>query len=217
MFETLSRLAKGIAAVVGPTCEVIIHDFHDIEHTVVAVAGDLTGRKPGAPIPDIHFLREAMEENAPDQLNYRVVIGDHTIQSSTIWIKDPHNNTIGAVCINVNFADLVAVRNLIDKLLTTIHSEPAVTVSNTFARDIDELIEFTVNKFLHDESIASIDDLCTEDKLRMVHALETMGLFRIRGAVQKIARLLNVSRASIYNYRSEANVLNGNPQRRKGD
>jgi predicted transcriptional regulator YheO len=41
-----------------------------------------------------------------------------------------------------------------------------------------------------------------DDKLRLIQALEARGLFRIRGAVSRVADLLSVSRASVYNYRS---------------
>ena len=41
-----------------------------------------------------------------------------------------------------------------------------------------------------------------KDKLRLIQALEERGLFDIRGAVNRVADLLDVSRATIYNYRS---------------
>jgi predicted transcriptional regulator YheO len=40
-----------------------------------------------------------------------------------------------------------------------------------------------------------------EDKRRLIEAVEERGLFKLRGAVSRLAEILNVSRASIYNYR----------------
>ena len=54
--DLLERLAEGIVAVVGTHCEVVVHDLSDPEHSVVVVAGDVTHRKPGAPVPDLSFI-----------------------------------------------------------------------------------------------------------------------------------------------------------------
>ncbi|NJL27059.1 MAG: hypothetical protein HC897_03830 [Thermoanaerobaculia bacterium] len=48
LVDILRRLAEGIVAVIGPFCEVVVHDFGDLEHSVVVIAGDVTGRRPGA-------------------------------------------------------------------------------------------------------------------------------------------------------------------------
>jgi len=55
-FLWLKRLAKAIHAVVGPNCEVVLHDFRAPEHSVIAIEGNLSGRKTGASLPDMHFL-----------------------------------------------------------------------------------------------------------------------------------------------------------------
>ena len=47
--DILQRMAEAVVAVVGPHCEMVIYDFDDLEHAVVAVAGNVTGRRPGDP------------------------------------------------------------------------------------------------------------------------------------------------------------------------
>ena len=83
LLDLLSRLAHGIVAVVGPNCEVVVHDFNDLEHSAVIVEGNVTGRKPGAPIPDLSFISEEIQDDAEDQINYRSTKGSHSLQSST--------------------------------------------------------------------------------------------------------------------------------------
>lgn len=202
LLDLLKRLAEGIVAVAGPHCEVVVHDFSDIEHSVVAIAGNVTGRKLGAPVPDLSFTSEELDGDVPDQVNYHSRLGHRNLQSSTIWIRDPDNTPIGAVCINVDYSELLQVRDLLDKLTAPLCASSDLVVSDTFARDIDELIDLSVANFLHQENIPSVETMHQEDKLRLIQAAEERGLFQIRGAVNRLADLLNVSRASIYNYRS---------------
>lgn len=202
LVDMLRRLADGIVAVVGPHCEVVIHDFGDLEHSVVAIAGDVTGRKPGAPVPDLAFTSADLNCHTPDQINYCSRLGSRDLRSSTIWLRDADSRPIGAVCINVDYSDIIQVRELIDKMAGPAREAPELVVSDTFARDTDELIDAAVSAFLRQEDIPGIQAMSYEDKLRLIQAVEARGLFRIRGAVNRVADLLNVSRASVYNYRS---------------
>ena len=76
LLDILKRLAEGIVAIVGPTCEVVVHDFADLEHSVVVVAGNVTGRSTGAPVPDLFFTSEELNRETPDQINYRTRLGE---------------------------------------------------------------------------------------------------------------------------------------------
>lgn len=207
MLETLKRVAEGVVAVVGPHCEVVVHDFGDLEHSVVAIAGSVTGRKPGAPVPDLSFTAGELDCHTPDQLNYHSKIGPRSLQSSTIFIRDAENRPVGAVCINVDYSDQLQVRDLLEKLTTPVRESSEMVVSDTFARDIDELIELAVASFLHQEAIAGVAAMSHDEKLRLIQRVEERGLFQIRGAVNRLADILSVSRASIYNYR--ATLKNG--------
>lgn len=202
LLDLLKRLAEGIVAVMGPHCEVVVHDFADPEHSVVVLAGNVTGRKPGAPVPDLSFTSEELSCHTPDQLNYHSQSGPLSLQSSTIWIRDPEGAPIGAVCINVDYTGLLQVRDLLDKLTAPTRSSSDLVVTDTFARDLDELIELALVNFLNQEGIAGVEAMNYEDKLRLIQLVEARGLFQIRGAVNRVADLLSVSRASIYNYRA---------------
>jgi predicted transcriptional regulator YheO len=179
-----------------------VHDFSDPEHSVVAIAGDVTHRQPGAPVPDLSFISGELDKDTPDQLNYQIKINEHTLQSSTIWIRDPEGNPIGAICINVDYEDLREARALLDKMTTSTSNVPGLVISNTFAKDLDNLIELSAREYLLQRNLSNIDMLSLEEKLDMVDLFEKRGLFQIRGSVKRVADLLKVSRASVYNYRS---------------
>ena len=70
--QFLIQLAKGITAIFGKRCKVVIHDFADITKSVVYIEGDLTQRSVGAPITDLAFkLVKEFGCDAPDMLGYR--------------------------------------------------------------------------------------------------------------------------------------------------
>ena len=202
LLDILKRLAEGIVAVVGPHCEVVVHDFSDIEHSAVVVAGDVSGRGPGAPVPDLDFISNELDSNTPDQLNYRIKIDSSELQSSTIWLRDSDGTTIGAVCINVDYSKLLQAFTLLDHLTAPARELPNFVVRDTLAKNLDELIEHTISSFLRKNEIPSIELMSQEDKLRLVEVIEIHGLFQLRGAAKRLADILKVSRASIYNYRA---------------
>jgi predicted transcriptional regulator YheO len=206
LLDLLERLAEGIVAVVGPHCEVVVHDLSDPEHSAVVVAGDVTGRKPGAPVPDLSFISGELDIDTPDQLNYQIRINDHALQSSTIWIRDPENNPIGAICINVDYSKLREACSLLDQLSTSTRTVSDLVISNTFAKDLDNLIELSARNFLTQKNLTDFEGLSYEEKLQLVEIFEGQGLFNIRGSAQRVAELLNVSRASVYNYRANLKV-----------
>jgi len=200
--DLLERLAEGIVAVVGPHCEVVVHDLSDPEHSAVIIVGNVTGRKPGAPVPDLSFISGELDCDTPDQLNYRARIGSHYLQSSTVWIHDPEGSLCGAVCINVDYSSLVQARDLINGLTSSTQSVSDLVVTDTFARDVGDLIKLSIGEFLRQEGLQGIEEMSYETKLRLIKVLEERGLFRVRGAVNQVAEQLGVSRASVYNYRS---------------
>ncbi len=202
LYDLLQRLAEGIVAVAGPHIEVVVYDFRDLEHSVVAVAGRVTGRRRGAPVPDLGFVQDALATSTPDQLNYVTMGGGRTLRSSTIWIRDQRGTPIGAVGINVDYTALLQTRELLDQLVAPTRAAAELVVGETFARDLDELVELSVADFVRQEGIADVESMSRADKLGLIQMLEERGLFRVRGAVSRVARLLRVSRATIYNFRS---------------
>ncbi len=202
VLDILKRMAESIVALVGPHCEIVIYDFDDLEHAAVAVAGNITGRKPGAPVPDLLFTSEVLNQDTSDRLNYRTKMGSRDLQSSLIWIRNDSNEPIGAIGVNIDYTDLLQARDLLDRVAASTRNVTDLVISETFAKDLDDLIAISVTEFLHQGDIPNVESMRQDDKLRLIQEVEARGLFKIRGAVNQVADLLNVSRATIYNYRS---------------
>ena len=202
LLNVLGRIAEGVVAVVGSHCEIVIHDFSDLEHSAVAVFGGVSGRKPGAPVPDLEFISNDLDADTPDQLNYRIKIGSKELQSSTVWIRDDKGTPIGAVCINIDYDELKQLSKTLERLIAPAKEVPNLVVQDTWAKDVDELINLSVTAYMRQEDIPKIEDMTREEKLMLVNGIEKKGLFKIRGAAKVLAEILNVTRASIYNYRA---------------
>ena len=208
LLNVLGRIAEGVVAVVGSHCEIVIHDFTDFEHSAVAVFGGVSGREPGAPVPDLDFISNDLDADTPDQLNYRIKIGSKELQSSTIWIRDDEGTPIGAVCINIDYDELKQVSKTLERLIAPAKEVPNFVVQDTWAKDVDDLINLSVTAYMRQEDIPKIEDMTREEKLMLVDGIEKKGLFKIRGAAKVLAEILSVTRASIYNYRASVKEKN---------
>jgi predicted transcriptional regulator YheO len=202
LLDLLERIAKGIVAAVGPHCEVVIHDFSDLEHSAVVVAGNVSGRIPGAPVSDLDFVSNELDIYTPDQLNYRIEVDSRQLQSSMIWIRDHDGTPVGAICINIDYFELNQAYTILDRYTAQARKDANQGVQVTIAKNMDDLIRHVVSDYLRQEGISAVEAMTQDDKQRLVEAVEKRCLFKIRGASKHLADLLNISRASIYNYRA---------------
>ena len=108
IFAALVPTIEGIAATFGRSCEVLVHDYRDCEHSVVAVAGSLTGRRAGGPMSEIGLRVRARGDEAANELNYLTRTEDgRVLKCSTMPLRDADGTLIGALCSNV---DVTALR-----------------------------------------------------------------------------------------------------------
>ena len=176
LFSVLGRIAEGVVAVIGSHCEIVIHDFSDLEHSAVAVFGEVSGRKPGAPVPDLEFITNGLDADTSDQLNYRIKIGSKDLQSSTVWIRDDEGTPIGAVCINIDYDELKQVSKTLERLIAPAKEVPSLVVQDTWAKNVDELLNLSVTAYIRQEGIPKIEDMSQQEKLMLIDGIEKKGL-----------------------------------------
>jgi predicted transcriptional regulator YheO len=149
-------------------------------------------------VPDLDFISSELRSDTPDQLNYRIRVGSRELQSSTIWIRDDDGTPIGAICINLDYFELNQAYNILGRLTQSARKPPELTVQDTWAKDMDDLINLSISAYLRDNKIASVEKMTQDDRLQLIATFEESGLFNLRGAASHLAGILNVSRASIY-------------------
>jgi predicted transcriptional regulator YheO len=195
--QRLSALAEVIgpmAEALGPSCEIILHDYRQPEHSVVATAGSVTQRKVGSAMSEIGLAVLAEGNRAQHRMNYLATTPNgRIIKSSTIVLRDKNQNVFGALCINTDVTALrhaaVAIAGLIGE---QVRPQPT-----TFTDDIRVVIDTVLAEQLDGRTPGS---LSREDRLAMFRTLDERGIFGIKRGLSQVAERLGISRATGYTY-----------------
>lgn len=203
LFDNLKRIASVMVQTFGRNCEVAIHDFDLLPNSLIHIEGNVTKRKPGAPITDL-VLRALRSEKhrIQDITNYRTLSNEgRTLKSSTTFLFDDDGLVLGAFCINFDVTDHLNAMAMLDEFTQTADSNDGTRVE-TFATSLGETMES-----LMEDAIRKLGKqpatMSREEKLRLVQNLEFQGAFMIRGAVEHVAKAMGVSKYTVYNYLKE--------------
>lgn len=194
----LRPIVDGLAHALGNQCEIVLHDLAHPSKSLVHVAGNLTGRRPGAPVTNL--VLEALHEHgddAPDLFNYRTAAPDgRPLRSSTIFLREK-DHIVGALCVNIDVGALEDLRDLIDDALAV--EDPDPQQPERFGNTVGEVLGDLISSVL-DGRGGRRRPMTTEERTRIVAELERRGAFMVRGAVEIVAQRLDVSRFTIYGY-----------------
>jgi selenocysteine lyase/cysteine desulfurase/predicted transcriptional regulator YheO len=186
VLQTLIPTINGLGAALGPGTEVVLHDLSALPNSIVAIAGDLTGRTVGGPMTDL-LLGLVRRGTTQDLTNYETHAPDgRPIMSSTVFIRDPDGVAVGCLCVNAE---------------STSASPPAQDVE-TFPGDVDTLQRHLVERAVADVGVP-VSLMKKSHKSQVVKVLDEAGFFLIRDAVDYLAAELKVTRYTIYNYLNE--------------
>ncbi|WP_406444195.1 PAS domain-containing protein [Streptomyces sp. NBC_00631] len=197
----LSPVIDGIAATFGTFCEVVVHDFRRPEHSVVALAGSVTGRSVGGSMSEIGMKLLASGDAASDELNYLTRTRDgKLVKSSTMVLRDSRGTAFGALCVNLDVTAVHQVHALVGGL-AGVTAGPGAPPTTTFGDDITAVLDSVVDA-RQLRRAKPWPHLTREERLELFRDLDRQGVFAVRGAVQQVATRLGISRASAYNYLS---------------
>ncbi len=193
----LDRLARGISEMFGVNCEVVIHDFADPAHPVLAIYnGHVSNREVGSTI-DLTGLAQKVEFEG-DVINLLATTPrGQQVKSSTFSLKGEDYHL--ALGINYDFTSLTyANRALLDLMRTDSEFRSAVYQrQETGIGDLFQQCADRVGKPLREMGKA--------DRLRLVEMLSQQDAFSYRRAVPYVAAQLGVSRYTVYKYLDEVN------------
>jgi len=203
-------LVKTIAHMFGQNCEVVLHDFSTLQHSIVAIEnGHVTGRKIGAPITDfaLSTLRKGgYGKKKEDKIvNYKTKTKDGKIlKSSTVFIRDDQKKIVGCLCINYDLTEHLMFNKVMGEFCTTIDfdNEKSKEEKETFVGDVYEVLKDIIRKTI-DEVGKPVSIMQKGDKLMVVKIIDEKGGFLIKGAISQTADEICVSRYTIYNYLEE--------------
>ena len=203
--ETYITLVDFLADFMGENTEVVLHDLTDWQHSVVAIRnGHISGRQVGAPITEssLRILRSEMHKKAPYMYNeHNKSQNGETMKSASWFIKDENETLIGMICINSDCHELIAARNILNKMI-----KPPI-----MEKDKDEKGPDKINidvKALVDNNLDHVGNslskiirtLSKDEKVEISGKLEEMGTFTVKGTIWYLANSMGVSVPTLYRY-----------------
>lgn len=200
--EAVKSLMQGLGAMLGPHYELILHDLHDpqdLDHTVVAVTGSVTGRAIGSPATN--YLRDLLREHgdqAPDSVNYRNVTSKgQVLRSTTIFIRSGTGHIIGSLCINQDMTCYLDASRLLQEL-TAFESADGGEVFSKDAADFKNSAERILSNYPVPTAFQK-----KKDRIRQMMELNELGFFDLTDSVKILSQHFGLNQTTIYLYLRE--------------
>jgi predicted transcriptional regulator YheO len=198
-------LVEGIANTFGKNCEVILHDIRNPQSSIIAIAnGHISGRTVGSPMSEYGLASLRRGQFDQPVINYKKKTKDgKLLKSTSLFIKDDNGKLIGFLCINYDISELTIAKNIINDLTNIVDDADFDEESTeSYGSTVNEMLSSIVNKTL--ESVGKpVAFISKDEKVNIVLLLDSKGVFLIKGAIDYVAKVLCVSRYTVYNYLDE--------------
>ena len=204
ILENYVAVANMIADTFGDHCEVILHDFSIPQNSVVYTRNNVvTNRQVGQSFTE-YFVKEVLlSRKFRDDVSANYImkgVQGQTIKSSTVLIRDDGGKVIGSLCVNL---DITYMKDLMDQFISmmgieepTEETEEEVAVLPNIQEIVDDIIEHTIGD-------QNMEELSRDQKIDLVRFMDDKGLFLIKGAADKVAERMNISKVTVYSYLDE--------------
>ena len=210
-------IADTVQEMNGDTCEVILHELTKSGSYVAYVAnGTVTGQKTGE--KSDYFVEQVLENKdfKDDHLsNYFFRTTDEkAVKSSSALLRDQDGDVIGMLCINMDITMLQNVNTMLMNYLKTdleAGRNPGTAGGDAERRrEVPQDVMAVIDKLIM-SVIGSTDtrELSRSKCVGLVRLMDEKGIFLVKGAMDKVAELMGVSRVTIYSYLDEARGKKG--------
>jgi D-arginine utilization repressor len=185
-------IAEGIAALMRPFVEAVVHDL--ASDTVACVANPFSPRAIGDPsdLAPSEFAPGARVIGPYEKVNF----DGRLIKSISIILRDDAERPIGMMCINADVTEFDAVRRMLSGFLGA--PEPTSAAGEAFRDDWHEKINRFVAAWIAERG-TTVDRLDRNGRRELIEALYVIRAFDGRRAPAYVAAILGVSRATVYN------------------
>lgn len=204
ILKSMIPLVESIGRTFGKNCEVVLHEIGDSYKSIIAIHhGHVTGRSLESPLVNEGLESVRSKGNNSDHIvNYQnKTPSGKTLKSSTMLIRDENNVVIGCLCINIDVSEFMIARRVLEEM-TDIETQEDPLTAETGSSNVNDVL----NQLLA-ETLASsgkpVAYMNKDEKVAIVNQLDEQGAFLIKGAIDSVAKVLCVSRYTIYNYLDE--------------
>jgi predicted transcriptional regulator YheO len=187
--QTYHNIAEAISLLLYPHAEVIIHDLKS--GLISAIFNPFSKRKKG----DESLLDPV--KRYPDIFPpYNKMNWDgKLLRSVSITLRNNQNTPIALMCINVDLSKWNDLYQYLEKMIKVENAPNEIL----FKDDWRERINVFVTDYIKENNL-NLKTLSREEKQTLVVALHKKGAFNAKNAANYVADVLDLSRATIYNY-----------------
>lgn len=214
IISLLQELIEPLGRAMPSTSEIVLHDLTRVPNTVIAIHGDVTGRRVGDPGTDL-LLQQSVQGFPDHYLGYETRLPDgRAMRSWTAIVRDSDGTATAALCINTDLSAWHQLRSVVESVIgpaepetaavpvPALHNATETPSPEHFVRNVDELASHLIRRSI-DHVGLPVEAMKKKHKVEVVRLLQNQGFFHIREAVEMLAEVLDVTRFTIYNYLNE--------------
>lgn len=191
MLASYINISKSLEKLFYPYLEVIIHDLQ--LQKIIHIGNNLSNRKIGddSILNEINFEKCNEIIGPYEKINYDGKI----LKSISVVVEDGKERYL--MCLNFDCSILLNIKNIVDIFLNknTYDSNAAVLFKDDWQEKINIYLTQTLGKIAK-----TVDHLSKEDKRQIIYDLDKKGAFLAKNSKEYVAKILNISRATVYNY-----------------
>lgn len=184
--------ADAVSKLLGPKVEVVIHSLQT--ETVAHICNPISKRQVGDPsyMTELDFRHGDRVLGPFERVNW----DGRIIRSISAVLCDDEGAPAAVACINFDLSDIRIAQNAISALIGTQLSdqEPEFLFKNDWHEKMNRyIVEWCRERGL------TVDALSRTDRRSLLQSIDRTAGFKEKHAASYIARVLGVSRATIYN------------------
>ena len=193
--EPYKPIAEAVSLLLFPHAEVVIHDFKT--KCVGAIFNNLSKRKIGdeSLLDEMEKLSDSQEVFPP---YFKINWDGRKMKSVSAVLRSRAGKPIGLLCINLDISKWEQMHELLLGLIESKVQQPDFLFKN----DWRERINVYVTTYLKNHSLC-LESLDRAEKQRLLLELKKEGAFETKNAASYVADVLQISRATVYNYLKE--------------
>jgi predicted transcriptional regulator YheO len=191
------KIVEALGQTLAPLVEVVLHDLTKPEHSVVAIANNLSGRQVGDAATELGLAR-ITDPGFPEVVpNYPNTFPDgRPVKSTSIGLKNNAGEYVAAICLNMDVSLLGAVTAGLGQLMRTGAAAP---VAESLGPRASEDVRSALERFAAARNTTPIG-MTLAQRREAVRELAESGHLNLRHALAEVARTLGVARSTVYTY-----------------
>lgn len=195
--------AKTIAEMFGGECEVVIHDLTTPQSSVMyTINNHVTGREVGQSFD--HLFKEVLMSDSFEGeylAGYEIVTdNDRSVKSSTTLIRNEKQQMIGALCINYDLSVMKEMQERLNSIIPQQTQTKPPEVERENIQNVEEIADQLIDQIVGDKKHLLNN---RQEKIRLIQFMDDKGIFLMKGAVEKVAAALGISKVTVYSYLDE--------------